>query len=71
MDGLFGLPRKKGVSHRDAVHGSLFFCDQDHVDQYVPETQELRPVPMVYTGNYQGKSAPPGRGSLSSLITPK
>ena len=37
MDGLFGLPRKKsaGVSHRDAVHGNLFFYDQALVDDCV------------------------------------
>ena len=37
LDALFGLPRKKsaGTSHRDALHGDLFFCDQAAVDEYV------------------------------------
>ena len=39
LDGLFRLPRKKsaGVSHRPAVHGSLFFCNQAAVDEFVAE----------------------------------
>ena len=34
---MFGLPRRKGAgkSHRDALHGSLWFLDQDKVDQFV------------------------------------
>lgn len=37
MDGIFGLPRKKaaGISHREPVHGPLFFCDQHSVDEFV------------------------------------
>ena len=37
MDALFGLPRKKaaGVSHREALHGHLFFGNQAAVDEYV------------------------------------
>ncbi len=37
MDALFGLPRKKsaGISHRDPLHGTLFFGDQAAVDEYV------------------------------------
>jgi len=37
VDALFGLPRKKsaGTSHRDPLHGSLFFGDQAAVDEYV------------------------------------
>ncbi len=33
---LCGLPRKKaaGISHRDALHGSVFF-DRNEVDEYV------------------------------------
>ena len=36
-DALFGFPRKKaaGVSHRDSLHGHLFFNDQSAVDEYV------------------------------------
>ncbi len=36
-DALFGLPRKKaaGISHRNALHGSVFFGDQSEVDEYV------------------------------------
>lgn len=37
MDGLFGLPRKKsaGISYRQPLLGSLYFCDQHAVDEYV------------------------------------
>lgn len=37
MDALFGLPRKKsaGSSHRDALHGDLFFGNQAAVDEHV------------------------------------
>ena len=37
MDALFGLPRKKsaGISFRDAIHGHLFFGQQERVDDYV------------------------------------
>ena len=37
MDGLFGLPRKKsaGKSHREPLHGDLYFKDQHAVDEYV------------------------------------
>lgn len=37
VDALFGLPRKKaaGISHREPLHGSLFFGDQLSVDEYV------------------------------------
>ena len=37
LDGLFGLPRKKsaGESLRPPLHGSLFFCDQSDVDEFV------------------------------------
>ena len=39
LDALFGLPQKKtaGRSHRPALHGSLFFCNQDSVDEFVAE----------------------------------
>lgn len=49
IDGLFGLPRKKsaGVSHRTAVQGNFFFCDQDHVDQCVNESLEFKSVVKV------------------------
>ena len=37
IDALFGLPRKKaaGVSHREPLHGHLFFLDQSAIDEYV------------------------------------
>lgn len=37
MDALFGLPRKlsAGYSHREALHGSLYFLDQTSVDEFV------------------------------------
>ena len=37
MDALFGLPRKKaaGRSYQDPLHGDIFFCDQNEVDQFV------------------------------------
>ena len=37
MDALFGLPRKKaaGTSCREALHGQLFFENQEAVDEYV------------------------------------
>lgn len=37
MDALFGLPRRKsaGQSHRQPLHGSLFFKDQHAVDEHV------------------------------------
>ena len=37
IDALFGLPRKKsaGISHRDAIHGDLYFGKQETVDEHV------------------------------------
>ena len=37
MDALFGLPRRKsaGQSHRQPLHGSLFFKDQHEVDEHI------------------------------------
>ena len=37
LDALFGLPRKKatGKSHRDPLHGDLFFGNQSSVDDHV------------------------------------
>ena len=37
IDALFGLPRKKsgGNSFRDAIHGHLFFAQQERVDEHV------------------------------------
>ena len=37
VDALSGLPRKKaaGVSHREPLHGHLFFLDQSAIDEYV------------------------------------
>ena len=48
IDGLFGLPRKKsaGVSHRSAVHGDYFFCDQAQVDEVV-KTSSNKVIPKV------------------------
>lgn len=41
VDALFGLPRKKaaGTSHRDPLHGDLFFGSQTAVDEYVASYQ--------------------------------
>lgn len=49
MDGLFGLPRKKsaGESHRDALHGNIFFCDQAAVDEFVNESSAIKANPKV------------------------
>ena len=37
LDALFGLPRKKaaGKSHRDPLHGDVFFDSQSSVDEHV------------------------------------
>ena len=37
FDALFGLPRKKsaGKSHRDPLHGHIFFGNQNDVDEHV------------------------------------
>ena len=37
MDGHFGLPRRKlaGQSHRDPLHGHVFFKNQFSVDEHV------------------------------------
>lgn len=44
MDALFGLPRKKaaGVSHRDPLHGEIFFCEQSLVDQFVEDSSRTK-----------------------------
>ena len=49
MDALFGLPRKKmaGVSHRQPLHGSLLFCEQSLVDQFVADSEPSKRVPGV------------------------
>jgi len=41
MDGLFGLPRKKsaGHSHREPLHGHLWFSNQLEVDEFVAQYQ--------------------------------
>lgn len=41
MDGLFGLPRKKsaGRSHREPLHGHLWFSNQTEVDEFVAQNQ--------------------------------
>ena len=48
MDGLFGLPRKMsaGASHRSAIHGDTFFCDQAHVHEFVKDSSDFK-VPKV------------------------
>jgi len=37
LDAIFGLPRKiaAGKSHRDPLHGHVYFGDQSSVDEYV------------------------------------
>ena len=49
MDALFGLPRKKaaGVSHRDSLHGDLFFGDQTAVDEHVASYEMPKREPKV------------------------
>ena len=44
MDGLFGLPRKKsaGCSHRESLHGHLWFSDQSEVDEFVAQSQHTK-----------------------------
>lgn len=49
MDALFGLPRKMsaGISHRDALHGELFFHNQADVDQFVAESGHRKSKPQA------------------------
>lgn len=49
MDGLFGLPRKKsaGTSYRQPLLGSLYFCDQHAVDEYVANNHHVKAVKDV------------------------
>jgi len=49
IDGLFGLPHKKsaGVSHRSAIQGDLFFCDQAYVDEFVKDSCDVKAVTKV------------------------
>ena len=49
LDGLFALLCKKsaGVSHRSAVHGSLFFCNQEAIDEFVAEASVGKQVAQV------------------------
>ena len=49
IDGLFGLPRKKaaGVSYRRALHGDLFFCEQEGVDDFVKKSTNVKSIPTV------------------------
>ena len=44
LDALFGLPRKRavGISHRPPLHGNLFFCNQESVDEYVAEKDDTK-----------------------------
>ena len=50
LDGLFGLPRRKaaGVSHRDALHGDVFFCEQTAVDEFVKDSTVVKVNSKVY-----------------------
>jgi len=54
LDGLFGLPRKKsaGVSYMPALHGSLFFLDQEPVDEYVAKRSRSKHVFQVFFCRY-------------------
>lgn len=59
MDALFGLPRKKaaGKSHRQPLHGNLFFANQQSVDEFVASTPKGRkhvPVKVCNTPYLQG-----------------
>ena len=51
LDALFGLPRKRaaGVSHRPALHGNLFFCNQESVDEFVTEENDMKQNFQVVT----------------------
>ena len=42
MDALFGLPRRKsaGQSHRQPLHGHLYFRDQQALDEHVASIQQ-------------------------------
>lgn len=44
MDALFGLPRKKssGQSHREALHGNVFFKSQSSVDEHVANASQRK-----------------------------
>jgi hypothetical protein len=48
LDALFGLLRKRcaGFSHRDPLHGSLFFVDQCSVDEHI-STKQLHSKPIT------------------------
>ena len=49
LDALFGLPRKKaaGRSFREPVHGSLFFCNQTTVDEFVANSQSYKVLCLI------------------------
>ena len=51
LDALFGLPRKRaaGVSHRPALHGNLFFCNQESVDEFVTKENDMKQSFQVVT----------------------
>ena len=51
MYALFGLPRKRaaGVSHRPALHGNLFFCNQESVEEFVAEENDVKQSFQVVT----------------------
>lgn len=55
MDALFGLPRKKaaGCSHRGALHGDLFFCEQSPVDEFIACSEQRKHVPSVRLLHYK------------------
>ena len=50
MDALFGLPRKKsaGQSHRDPLHGHVFFKNQVSVDEHVASAPQRRVYDKVH-----------------------
>jgi hypothetical protein len=52
LDALFGLLRKRcaGFSHRDPLHGSLFFVDQCSVDEHI-STKQLHSKPITQECN--------------------
>ena len=54
MDALFGLPRKKsaGRSHRDPLHGQIFFKDQPSVDEHVASSSRRSACDKVFLFKY-------------------
>ena len=44
----FLVKKSAVVSHRPALHGHLFFCDQNAVDEYVAEEGNIKETFQVY-----------------------